>query len=143
MFFVQCRSILSLSNMCDALRLLWPDLTLIDLYDSYLDELKGTGAVEYEIIVKTAKKRGAGTGKECLDVCSFDRSNRDIDGDVDANVYLGMFGDKAKVERQELKETLDRTTNKFESGSVDRFVVYAPDVGKVRITHCCKSTGDH
>jgi hypothetical protein len=51
---------------------------------------------------------------------------------VDANVYLGLFGEKARVERRHLKETVEKTRDMFEKGSVDRFQFRARDVGKVR-----------
>ncbi|CAF1384950.1 unnamed protein product [Adineta steineri] len=72
---------------------------------------KNPNAIEYEVTVTTAKKRGAGT---------------------DANVYLSIFGDKAKIEKNQLKETVDRSMNKFESGSVDKFQLYETDVGKIK-----------
>jgi hypothetical protein len=46
-------------------------------------------------------------------------------------VYLSLFGDKDKVERHQLKESLDHSKNLFESGATNRFQIYAPNVGKV------------
>ncbi|UJR35342.1 hypothetical protein I4U23_028101 [Adineta vaga] len=87
------------------------------------DDSNAPNAVDYEVTVKTADKRGAGT---------------------DANVFLSMFGDKTKTERHELKETMDRTLNRFESGATDRFKIHAPDVGKIktiRIEHDATGLG--
>jgi hypothetical protein len=42
-----------------------------------------------------------------------------------------MFGDKTNSERHQLKETVDHTSNKFETGATNKFLVKAPDVGKV------------
>ncbi|CAF1123841.1 unnamed protein product [Adineta ricciae] len=74
------------------------------------DTSKAGNNVEYEVTVKTAKKSGAGT---------------------DANVYLGIFGEQGKVERQQLKEPMDKSRNLFESGATNRFKINAPDVGKI------------
>ena len=52
---------------------------------------------------------------------------------IDANVYLSIFGDKDKVERHHLKESLDKSKNLFEAGATNRFQIYAPDVGKVQL----------
>ncbi|CAF1189292.1 unnamed protein product [Rotaria magnacalcarata] len=74
-------------------------------------------ATEYEITVKTADKRSAGT---------------------DANVYISIFGDKGKLERRQLKEAISGKLNLFESGATDRFQVFAADFGKIqriRIEH--------
>ncbi|CAF3558596.1 unnamed protein product, partial [Adineta steineri] len=81
------------------------------------DAPKTQGGVQYDVTVTTAKKRGAGT---------------------DANVYLSIFGDKDKIERSHLKETVNSSMNLFESGSVDRFSINGVDVGKIqtiRIAH--------
>ena len=43
-----------------------------------------------------------------------------------------MFGDKTKTERHQLKESIDRSRNLFESGATNRFKLHVPDVGKVR-----------
>ncbi|UJR35341.1 hypothetical protein I4U23_028101 [Adineta vaga] len=75
------------------------------------DDSNAANAVDYEVTVKTAKKKGAGT---------------------DANVYLGMFGDKTKTERHQLKESIERSRNLFESGATNRFKIHAPDVGKIK-----------
>ncbi|CAF1369602.1 unnamed protein product [Adineta steineri] len=88
------------------------------------DDSKNSNAVEYEITIETSKKRGAGT---------------------DANVFLSIFGDKSKVERRQLKESIDRSKNLFESGATNRFKIYATDVGKiktVRIEHDGCGIGD-
>ena len=42
-----------------------------------------------------------------------------------------MFGDKTNSERHELKETMDRTMNRFEKGATNRFKIKGADVGKV------------
>jgi hypothetical protein len=68
--------------------------------------------VEYEITVKTADKRSAGT---------------------DASVYLSLFGDKDKLERRQLKESLEHGKDLFEAGATNRFQIYASDVGKVKL----------
>jgi hypothetical protein len=52
---------------------------------------------------------------------------------IDANVFLSIYGDDDKLERRQLKESLDETRNLFEAGATNRFQIYAPDVGKVKI----------
>ncbi|CAF1189274.1 unnamed protein product [Rotaria magnacalcarata] len=89
-------------------------------YDDFFDNDEDTNvenATEYEITVKTADKRSAGT---------------------DANVYISIFGDKGKLERRQLKEAISGKLNLFESGATDRFQVFAADFGKIqriRIEH--------
>lgn len=46
-------------------------------------------------------------------------------------MYVSIFGDKDKLERRALKDSLDSSGNLFESGATNRFQIYAPDVGKV------------
>jgi hypothetical protein len=48
-------------------------------------------------------------------------------------VYLSIYGDKDRFERRQLKESIDKTRNLFESGATNRFQIYAPNVGKVKI----------
>ncbi len=48
-------------------------------------------------------------------------------------MYLSLFGDKDKVERHQLKESLERSKSLFESDSTNRFQIYAPNVGKVQL----------
>jgi len=47
-------------------------------------------------------------------------------------VYLSIYGDKNKLERRQLKESLDKSRNLFEKGALNRFQIYTEDVGKVR-----------
>ncbi|CAF3582320.1 unnamed protein product [Rotaria sordida] len=75
------------------------------------EDTKEENAVEYEITVRTADKRSAGT---------------------DANVFLSLFGDKDKLERRQLKESLDQARNLFEQGATNRFQIYAADVGQIK-----------
>ncbi|CAF2393043.1 unnamed protein product [Rotaria sp. Silwood2] len=75
------------------------------------EDTKEANAVEYEITVRTGDKRSAGT---------------------DANVYISLFGDKDKLERRQLKESLDGARNLFEQGATNRFQIYAADVGKIK-----------
>ncbi|CAF0762513.1 unnamed protein product [Rotaria sp. Silwood1] len=85
-----------------------------DAYDDFFDndeDTKEPNAVEYEITVRTADKRSAGT---------------------DANVFLSLFGDKNKLERRQLKESFDGARNLFEQGATNRFQIYAADVGKIK-----------
>ncbi|CAF3318438.1 unnamed protein product [Rotaria socialis] len=87
------------------------------------EDTNAENATEYEITVKTADKRSAGT---------------------DANVYISLFGDKDKLERRQLKEAIDRKLNLFESGATDRFQVFAVDFGKlkrIRIEHDGRGIG--
>jgi hypothetical protein len=48
-------------------------------------------------------------------------------------VYLSLFGDTDKVERRQLKESIDPSKNLFESGATNRFQIHAPNVGKVQL----------
>ncbi len=50
---------------------------------------------------------------------------------IDSNVYLSIYGDKDKLERRQLKETLDQAQNLFEANATNRFQIYTVDVGKV------------
>ena len=93
--------------------------------------------MEYEVIVKTGDKRGAGTGKSI----EFKRSIY-VSFVIDANVYLSIYGDKDKFERRELKDgrpppqqsgNAVETMTQFERGGSDYFQIYGADVGKVRI----------
>ena len=51
---------------------------------------------------------------------------------LDANVYISLFGDKGKVERRHLRESVDKKRDLFEAGSIDRFQIVELDVGTVR-----------
>ena len=42
-----------------------------------------------------------------------------------------MYGDKTKTERHQLKESIEKSRNLFESGATNRFKIHAADVGKV------------
>ena len=50
---------------------------------------------------------------------------------IDANVYLSLIGDKTKLERYQLKESVDKKKNLFEKGSADRFRINTSELGTV------------
>ena len=63
----------------------------------------------YIIKVKTGTERGAGT---------------------DADVHIQLFGKKNQTDKILLKNS-ENSTNKFESGQVDKFFYDLEDIGKV------------
>lgn len=88
--------------------------------------------MEYEITVKTADKRNAGTGIFTI-FFAFELHRSFIEHFfIDANVHLSIFGDKNQIERSELKQSVDKSRNLFEAGATNRFQVHGPDVGKVK-----------
>lgn len=52
---------------------------------------------------------------------------------IDANVYLSLIGDKTKLERYQLKESVDKKKNLFEKGSADRFRINTSELGTVSL----------
>ena len=85
--------------------------------------------MEYEVSVKTADKRGAGTG---MFIRLFRSQVSFTQCFIDANVFLSIFGDKSKIEQSQLKQSIDKSKNLFEAAATNRFQVRGPDVGKVR-----------
>ena len=65
----------------------------------------------YRVSVKTGDVRGAGT---------------------DANAYIKIFGSEGDTGKIALKRS-ENTSNKFERGRVDQFIVEAMDIGEVSV----------
>jgi lipoxygenase homology domain-containing protein 1 len=75
----------------------------------FVDGSQFLDSISYHLKIKTGDIRNAGT---------------------DANVYLKIFGEKGDSGKKKLKRS-DTTTNKFERGRIDEFIIESDDLGKV------------
>ena len=71
-----------------------------------------TSLSRYEVLVKTMDEMGAGT---------------------DANVFVTLKGDSGELPTVELNKanTADQKSNIFEQDSLDKFILFLKDIGKV------------